>query len=163
MSSHRIDAAAFALAILVLSALTGGCRPQNEAAPNPKPESAAKAQSADWMTAVKQGDAAKVKMLLDSGADIEARDPADGRTALMFAALQRRNALVDLLLQRGAKIETQDDEGVTALMWAAFGNNPDAVRALRKAGASLKTKDKYGKTAQDWGKDHAAVVAALKG
>ena len=146
---------------LALALVLAGCGPKNEAS-SPKPETAAQSQSGDWMAAVKQGDTAKVKILLDRGADIETRNPADGRTALMLSALQRRNALVNLLIQRGAKVEAQDDDGVTALMWAAFGNNVDAVRALRKAGASLKSKDKYGKTARDWGKDHPEVLAALK-
>jgi len=162
LSSYRIEAAAFALTVLVLSALTGGCRPQNETPSTTKTGVAPKSQGDDLLAAVKQGDAAKVKSLLDSGADIETRNPADGRTALMLAALQRRNLLVDLLIQRGAKIEARDDDGVTALMWAAFGSNADAVRALRKAGASLETKDKFGKTARDWGKDHPEIIAALR-
>ena len=147
---------------LALGLLLGGCRPQNDAPPNAKPGTAAKPQSVEWLAAVKQGDADKVKALLDSGADIETRNPADGRTALMLAALQRRVSLVSLLIQRGAKIEAQDDDGVTALMWAAFGGSPEAVAALRNAGASPTAKDKFGKTARNWGKDHPEVAAALR-
>lgn len=165
MISHktkRRDAAAFALLALVSLPLTGGCRQQNDAPTPAKMATAPQSQNDAWLAAVKQGDMGKVKTLLDSGANCETRNPADGRTALMLAAVQRRAPLVELLIQRGAKIEAQDDDGVTALMWAAFSGSVDSVRALRKAGANVSAKDKFGKAAQDWGKNHAEIVAALK-
>jgi len=48
-----------------------------------------------------------IRMLLDLGADANAANN-EGRTALMGAALKGRNAAVQLLVDRGAKLETQD-------------------------------------------------------
>jgi uncharacterized protein len=48
-----------------------------------------------------------VRMLLDLGLDPNAANK-DGRTALMGAALKGRNDVVQLLVDRGAKLETRD-------------------------------------------------------
>ena len=48
------------------------------------------------------------KLLLDLGLDPNAANPWDGRTALMGAALKGRSEVVQLLVDRGAKLETRD-------------------------------------------------------
>ena len=48
-----------------------------------------------------------IRMLLDLGVDANGANN-EGRTALMGAALKGRNAAVQLLVDRGAKLETQD-------------------------------------------------------
>jgi ankyrin repeat protein len=48
-----------------------------------------------------------IRMLLDLGLDPNGAN-SEGRTALMGAALKGRNAAVQLLVDRGAKLETQD-------------------------------------------------------
>ena len=49
-----------------------------------------------------------IKMLLDLGLDPNSAD-ADGRTPLMAAALKGRSEIVQLLVDRGAKLETRDN------------------------------------------------------
>ena len=49
-----------------------------------------------------------VKLLLDLGADVNAQDTLDGRTALMGAAHKGRNDVVQLLVDRGADLARQD-------------------------------------------------------
>jgi uncharacterized protein len=49
-----------------------------------------------------------VKLLLDLGADVNAQDTLDGRTALMGAAHKGRNDVVELLVQQGADLATRD-------------------------------------------------------
>jgi ankyrin repeat protein len=49
-----------------------------------------------------------VKLLLDLGADVNAQDLADGRTALMGAAHKGRNDVVELLVQHGADLSLRD-------------------------------------------------------
>src|SRR5262249_59620641 len=51
---------------------------------------------------------ATVKMLLDLGADVNAQDVLDGRTALMGAAHKGRNDVVELLVQHGADLALRD-------------------------------------------------------
>jgi ankyrin repeat protein len=49
-----------------------------------------------------------VALLLDLGADVNARDTVDGRTALMGAAHKGRNDVVQLLVDRGADLAAHD-------------------------------------------------------
>ena len=54
------------------------------------------------MMAAASGNADAVKVLLDHGADVNAKESAHGQTALMFAAALNRADVVQLLLARGA-------------------------------------------------------------
>lgn len=49
-----------------------------------------------------------VKLLLDLGADVNAQDLADGRTALMGAAHKGRNDVIELLVKHGADLSLRD-------------------------------------------------------
>jgi ankyrin repeat protein len=49
-----------------------------------------------------------VKLLLDLGADVNAQDTLDGRTALMGAAHKGRNDIIELLVQHGADLGLRD-------------------------------------------------------
>jgi ankyrin repeat protein len=49
-----------------------------------------------------------VKMLLDLGADVNAQDRLDGRTALMGAAHKGRNDVIEVLVQHGADLSLRD-------------------------------------------------------
>ena len=77
-------------------------------------------------------------------------------TALMWAAGYSAEAGVNdvvevmtLLLDRGARIDDQDNRGRTALMIAAELNHEAAVDLLLARGADKSLKDKQGKTAGD--------------
>jgi uncharacterized protein len=58
-------------------------------------------------------DATTVQLLLDEGADVDARDPEHQETALMLA---RSDAMRRLLLEEVAALTARDDEGSTAFM-----------------------------------------------
>lgn len=82
-----------------------------------------------------------VDVLIDAGADKDARDK-DGRTALMLAALVDADAAVKALLAKGAGVDVADAEGDTALLLAARRGSLKALQRLCKAGADFfKTAD----------------------
>jgi len=118
-----------------------------------------------------------VKLLIDAGADINAKDN-DDITALLWACSGGYLEIVKLLLEAGADPNIQDNEGYTALMWVSTyleiakllilsGTNPNIqnkngktalifasqngrlefVKLLIEAGADLDIKDKDDKTA----------------
>ena len=58
-----------------------------------------------WEEAVRQGDVATVRDALDGGADVNARDRL-GQTGLMLAAHAGQLALVEVLIARGASLNT---------------------------------------------------------
>ncbi|MGE8396713.1 MAG: ankyrin repeat domain-containing protein, partial [Comamonas sp.] len=65
------------------------------------------------------------------GAHVDGPSP-DGRTPLMFAAMFNRTDIVELLLDRGAQIDKQDNQGTTALACAMAMNAHDAVALLQQ-------------------------------
>ncbi|KAJ8305425.1 hypothetical protein KUTeg_015970 [Tegillarca granosa] len=54
----------------------------------------------------------------------------DGQTALMLAASQGRTEMVQMLLECGASVNTQDNEGSTAMMCACEHGHTDIVKLL---------------------------------
>jgi len=92
------------------------------------------------------GREAVVKLLIESGAEIETKDKDWGRTPLSWAARQDREAVVKLLLDKGAEIEKKDNQGQTPLSWAARQGREAVVKLLLDKGAEIEKKDNWGQT-----------------
>ncbi len=83
------------------------------------------------------GDAADpwwVKVLIDHGADPDARDKL-GRTALFYAELSENTEVFDVLADNGANVNAQDNDGATPLHNAARFSRADCAAALLRNGA----------------------------
>ena len=79
-----------------------------------------------------KGDAGIAAVLLDGGASVDAVG-GGGRTALMMAARYGQEAVVEVLLARGADAGLCDDAGITA--WSlADGQGHHAVAARLASG-----------------------------
>ena len=60
-------------------------------------------------------------------------------------------AVVKLLLEKGAELETKYNNGRTPLSWAARNGHEAVVKLLLEKGAELETKDdRYGRTPLSW-------------
>ena len=93
------------------------------------------------LLAALKGHTACAALILDNAADaIEAAD-ASGRNALHLAASGGSEAMIELLVQRGLKVDSASRDGKTALMWAVIGHHPAAVGALCRLGADLALRD----------------------
>ena len=112
------------------------------------------------MSTAHASDTATAALLLDRGADTEAKD-SDGLTALMFAAMKGRTTTAALLLDRGANVAATHCRGVTALMFAAMSGRAATLTLLLDHGASPSATCR-GSTAFDFAseKGHAATVGA---
>jgi hypothetical protein len=77
-----------------------------------------------------QGDTAKVKILLDAGADVNAKDD-DGVTVLMWAVLSSSVEAVRILLEAGADVTAKANDGSTARMLAP--DNSEIAQLLSSA------------------------------
>src|SRR5262249_52733486 len=92
------------------------------------------------------GNAAMIKLLIDSGADPNTVDPT-GETALMTAVKIGNLDAVKVLLDRGAKVDTTDPTfQQTALMIATRENHSDVVRLLVGRGADVNAQTRTGAT-----------------
>jgi len=120
-----------------------------------------------------------VKILIEKGADPNARDGA-GRNALMVMSLESRSVedletavesrekidprkrgrrkdnvvelIGELLLNAGCDVNAADNKGRTPLMYAAIFERPSVVNLLLKRGANINVKDHDGLSALDWAK-----------
>ena len=79
-------------------------------------------------------DAAEVRRLVQSGADVKAAQ-ADGATALHWAAYHGDASLASLLLEAGADVAAANRNGSTPLWLAASQGDAPIIAALLKGGA----------------------------
>lgn len=81
-----------------------------------------------------------VKLLVDSGADVNAQD--NERGPVLFYAIRKRNLnYLKYLLKAGADASASDKKGNPLLNFAIYKNNPDAVEILIGAGACVNAKN----------------------
>ena len=89
-----------------------------------------------FFKAAKMGDTETLKILLQKGANIEARTYGDNQTALHLAADGGHQAAIQFLLDKGANIEARDPE-VTALYLAVAQRHQAAILLLLERGAKI--------------------------
>ena len=70
--------------------------------------------------AIARGDYESALKMIDRGADIEAKDPGAGASALHFAVMMGKLSLIDLLLTRGADVNSRTCNGTTPLHTAVL-------------------------------------------
>jgi ankyrin repeat protein len=106
-----------------------------------------------WESAAKSGDVEAARALLQSGADINAKDRY-GQTALMLAAHHGHEALVETLIEHGADLNVTAKYRLSALMLAVVAGHAGIARRLARAGTDRSLQGSgapgfAGKTAYD--------------
>jgi len=107
------------------------------------------APKVDLHTAAVIGDVDAVKQHINSGSDLNVKEPTRGSTPLITAAVFGQTAVAVALINGGADVNVQNNEGSTALITAAFFCRPEIVKALLDKGADKSLKNKAGRTALD--------------
>ena len=88
---------------------------------------------------------ALVRDLIQQGVDVNGTE--DGFSALMMAASQGYDTIVQILIAAGANVDAKDAEGETALFKAAYWGKPEIIKLLLSAGANANNTNTSGTTA----------------
>jgi len=93
-----------------------------------------------------RGDEKMTRLLLDAGADVNARSATFNNTALARAAQNGNRETVRILLAAGAHVDDRDGAGWTPLFKAALKGDLEIVEALLSAGADVNARSSSGWT-----------------
>ncbi|HYR84613.1 MAG TPA: ankyrin repeat domain-containing protein [Terriglobia bacterium] len=94
------------------------------------------------MTCARSGNADAVEMLLVRGADVNAQEPAQNQTALMWAAAERHPGVVGMLIEAKADLQAHTKNGFTALHFAAREGDLQSARQLLAAGVNIDIRSR---------------------
>ena len=86
-------------------------------------------------------DTACMRLLLDAGAQLDAKDSSDASTPLSLAAQEGHVEACSLLLAAGASVDARNEDERTALHTAARFGHVGFISALLDAGAELEARD----------------------
>ncbi len=89
-----------------------------------------------WAGNSREGNQRFAKILLDKGADVNARTN-NGKTALMEAVEKNRPEIAKLLLECGAYVDAKTPTGWTALMSAAKSADPEIPLLQKEDNAEI--------------------------
>lgn len=89
--------------------------------------------------AITGGQLEMVEFLLDQGQPL---NPSAQMPPLAYAAVSRQTQIAELLIERGARLEAQDQQGNTALLLAAMrGDNLGMLKLLLAKGADIQHRN----------------------
>jgi ankyrin repeat protein len=103
------------------------------------------ADTAQLVDAIKAGDTAAVRTLLQQQVDVNAAE-ADGTTPLHWAAQRGDSGTAALLLRAGANVKASTRYGITPIQIAAGTGSAALVEGLLKAGADVNAASPEGVT-----------------
>jgi len=92
------------------------------------------------MTCAASGSASAIRMLVKGGADVNAKEPSQNQTALMWAAGEHHADVVLTLVESGADLQAHTRKGFTALHFAAREGDLESTRALLAAGVNINVR-----------------------
>jgi uncharacterized protein len=89
------------------------------------------------MTCARSGSADAVPMLVEYGAVVNAKEPTQNQTALMWAAAERHPDVVKALIEAHADLKAHSKQGFTAIHFAARVGDLESVKLLLAAGVDV--------------------------
>ena len=107
-----------------------------------------------------------VEMLIEAGDDIN-RKSSEGNTPLMYAVSSRNDDMIKLMLEKGAKLDTLNDQGLAAIHLTIFYKNAAICGMSWRKSASLvatlvENGDDINRLAENPSKDSLLTLAAKR-
>jgi ankyrin len=89
------------------------------------------------MTCARSGNVDAVSILIEYGAEVNAKEPAQGQTALMWAASEHHLDIVKTLIAAHADLKSHSKQGFTAMHFAARRGDQEMVQLLLDSGVDV--------------------------
>lgn len=131
--------------VLGLLLIASACQTKTESEGSSK----VSAPEIDIHTAVITENVDALKQHIAAGSNLDERDPFGGSSPLISAAVFGKTEAAKLLIDAGADVNFQNNDGSTALISAAYFCRPEIVKMLLEKGADKTIKNKYEATAYD--------------
>lgn len=103
----------------------------------------------DIHTAVVTENQEALQQHIAAGSNLNEKDPFGGSSPLITAAVFGKPEMAKILMDAGADLDFQNNDGSTALHTAAFFCRPEIVRMLLNKGADKTIRNKYNATAYE--------------
>lgn len=143
MKTTRYSLPVVTLLLLILLLASCGSKETTQA----EASSSVQAPEVDLHTAVVTDNIDVVKKHIEAKSDINVKDPFGGSSPLISAAVFGKTEIARILIDAGADINFQNNDGSTALHTAAFFCRPEIVKLLLDKGADKTITNKFGGTA----------------
>jgi ankyrin repeat protein len=141
---------AIQMVFLATLLITAACKDKNSA---PESESSVsntvEPPQIDIHTAVITDNIEALKQHIAAGSNLNEKDPFGGSSPLISASLFGKTEMARTLIDAGADINFQNNDGSTALLTASFFCRPEIVKLLLEKDADKTIKNKYGSTAYE--------------
>lgn len=139
----------FKIICFAMLLLFGACKDKSATAQQSTLSSKVKAPTIDIHTAVVTGNVEALKQHVAAGTNINEKDPYGGSSPLISAALFGKTEMTKILIDAGADLNFQNNDGSTALHTAAFFCRPEIVKLLLDKKVDKALKNKYNSTAYE--------------
>lgn len=103
----------------------------------------------DIHTAVITDNLEALQQHIAAGSNLNEKDPFGGSSPLISAAVFDKPKMAKVLIDAGADLNFQNNDGSTALHSSAFFCRPEIVKMLLEKGADKTIKNKFGGTAYE--------------
>jgi len=149
MKTQRINLQKVFVTLLVTLLFATSCKGQKEAEQEESPsvsKASIKPPQVDIHTAVITGNSEALEQHIAAGSNLNEKDPFGGSSPLISAAVFGKPEMAKTLIDAGADLDFQNNDGSTALHTAAFFCRPEIVKMLLDKGADKTIKNKYSAT-----------------
>lgn len=145
LNANTIKLSQLLLAITLF--LAASCDGQKKTVSKNSTATNVEAPKVDIHTAVVSGNVDALKQHIAAKSNLNEKDPFGGSSPLITAAVFGKPDMAKILIDAGADINFQNNDGSTALHTAAFFCHPDIVKMLLAKGADKSIVNKFGATA----------------